>query len=68
MIRGSTGAAPGYRHEQSGVLRSVGYFGYSWSLSPSAANAYSLRFYLSGIGLNISSRRAVGLQLRCLQE
>ncbi|MDE6499389.1 MAG: hypothetical protein K2K83_01615 [Rikenella sp.] len=50
-------------------MYSVGHGGYSWASSvTTGTSAYYLGFTYGGISPNYNSRRAHGLQLRCLQE
>ncbi|MDE5943965.1 MAG: hypothetical protein K2G93_00035 [Rikenella sp.] len=64
--------APGWRDAGSrigGTLYSVGGNGYGWASSvTTGTNAYYLGFNYGGISPNSNSNRALGLQLRCLQE
>ena len=64
--------APGFRdsgyNKGYGAVRNVGSTGYSWAASVESTNAYFLSFHFDGIGPQNISHRAVGLQLRCLQE
>ena len=63
-------APPGLRAYQYGTLYDVGSAGYVWSstIPTGSGNAHNLSFYYGGIYPQLSSNRAHGLQLRCLQE
>ncbi len=60
--------APGYRIVDSGELCRVGYSGFSWSSTVSGSNSYYLDFYPTRLVPQTSTHRAIGRQLRCLQE
>ena len=61
---------PGYRDGASGVLGSVGHYGYNWSstVATSGYSAHSLDFSTQGLSPTTTYGRANGLQVRCLQE
>ena len=62
--------APGYRNNASGALNNVGNNGYSWSSTVAASgyNARTLGFNTQGLSPTNTNSRALGLQVRCLQE
>ncbi|MDE5944059.1 MAG: hypothetical protein K2G93_00520 [Rikenella sp.] len=60
--------APGYRYPYYGTVYYVGRSGYSWSSSTAGNNSYFLDFGCDWIFPNYNNLRAIGLQLRCLQE
>ena len=63
--------ASGYRASDTGGLRNVDTRGYSWSNSPAGApsvNGSYLDYSSSGVNPEISTHRAVGFPVRCVQE
>ncbi len=60
--------APGDRTYGSGMLWSVGDYGFSWSSFASVDDACRLNFYGGGVYPQNNGCRAYGFQLRCLQE
>ena len=60
--------APGYRTNVSGELYHVGSNGYGWASSYQESSSYYLAFQYDWLNPNFLSRRAYGIQLRCLQE
>ena len=62
--------APGYRGNASGALSGVGGSGYSWSSTvvTGGYTAHHLGFGTQGLNPTNTSYRALGLQVRCLQE
>lgn len=61
--------AAGYRYYDNGALRSVGFHGYYWSVTPSGNYAYDFKVYSSGrVYPTLDASRAFGQSVRCLQE
>ena len=60
--------ASGYRYSDVGALGIVGHVGYYWSVSPDISSAYHLCISYGEVYPTVSSSRAYGYSVRCLQE
>lgn len=66
--------APGFRDSgirgssAGGTLHYVGDYGFSWSSSFTGTRTYYLELRCDWLAPNSGNTRAIGLQMRCLQE
>ncbi len=60
--------APGDRLHNSGALFYIGNYGFSYSSSELGNNGMFLCFNMTSLNPSDATRRAYGLQLRCLSE